>query len=242
MTRNIVPNPFQFLYKTLFITGIVLYIPAIFTIIWLDQLITVYIGLAQTMLFFTGIIFLIKGKQDIRGIQTMLQSEILAHWIYDQSHWKTYSNAEYKRQKQNAYSTLIAFFAAGLLLGWTGYKGMMVTDGLMIGAVLGFYSFAIGMVYAKSVLNHSEHPPFEAFISPTSAYINGIFIDWSSPGITLRHTSIANDNESGVRSLLIKYSVRGKYGGQEKEMYVPIPDGCLDVAANVTQRLQQQIQ
>lgn len=232
-----IQNPYQYLFRTLIVGAFALNIPALIFMMSGNSLITMYLGLTQFMMFTIGVVFLIKGKQDVRSIIRLLNGELLAHWTYNQTHWSTFAHAEYKRQKENAIVTMVVFLIAGPLLAWIGYKDMTMSDGVAIGVVLGIFTFGIGMVYARNVLKRSEQPPYEAFISLASAYINGILLDWTSSGIVFLGASVAKDIESNDSSIMIRYKVRGRYGYQEKEMFVPIPSEKKDEAQTIAAKL-----
>lgn len=239
MIQREIPNPYKSLYRTLIIAAFVMNIPAVISMMSGNTIITMYLGMAQFIMFIVGVIFLISGKQEVRGILRLLEGNLLAHWTYEQFHWKKSSEMEFHRQRQNAMSTMLVFLLVGPLAGWFGFNGMTLMMGITLGTLLGIFSFGIGMIYASSVLKKSKKPPFEAFISDSAAFINGIFVDWSSTGISLIRAKISSDQDTGSPSLLITYSVRGRYGVQERELFVPIPNDKSQEAHTVVKKLNQ---
>ncbi len=236
MIERTIPNPYQNLYRTLIAAAFLMNVPAVILLMSGNQTITMFFGLAQFLMFFLGVIFLITGKKEVRGILRLLQGELIVHWTYDRFLWKRFADAELRRQQQNAASTLAAFLVAGPLLALTGYKGMTMNEGIVLGISLGIFAYGVGMIHARGVHKRSARPPFEAFIGPSSAFINGTYLDLTESNIRLTNIAVGNDPDTGHSSIVISYAKRGRHGMHHWELMVPIPDGKKDEAARVIAR------
>lgn len=238
MIHREIPNPYQPLFRSLIAGAFLMNIPAVIALLSGHRLITTYLGVFQFMMFILGIVLLVKGKQQVRGIMKMLQGELLVHWTYPSFQWKRYAEMEYRRNMKEAMITMVVFLLAGPLLAYIGYKDMSLTYGIVIGSLLGLFGGAIGIVHARGILRRSKKPPFEAMISKDAAFINGVFIDWTAANVRLADVDILQESGESLPSILLKYSLRGKYGRQHKELHVPIPNGSMNDAKRIVSTLK----
>ena len=219
-------NPHLPIIKAFIIAAGILQLVSIVGWISGSALIGTLAGVFEFGLAVVIVVLVIKGQSELQKIYRLIAGEnLLAHWAYPENVWEPYVEEEYKRQISNGKITMIVFLIAGPFVGYCKDSNEGVLYGIGLGICLGLLSLLMGYSIAHDMRKRSAAPPYEAFISSTSVYINGTFVDWSASGFSFVSASIATESKTGLHSLLVKYSVSGRYGLQEKEMYIPIPEG-----------------
>ncbi len=185
------------------------------------------------------VIVLVAGRKAARKIRLLLDGNgLLAQWEYSENIFQTYIDAEFHRQRSNANITLLVFLIAGPVIGIAeeGISGVWI--GIALGIGLGAFAYSIGYGLAVDFRKRGMTPPHEAYISESSVYLNGLFVEWNSMGSQLVSTEIQNDEATGMPSIFFVYTIRGRYGVQTKELFVPIPEGKIHEAQKIITQLQ----
>jgi hypothetical protein len=223
MIQRNIPNPFQSMYRTLIAAAFLMNIPAVMMMMSGNRAMTSMFGLVQFLMFGAGVALLIHGKSIVRNILHLLNGPMLLHWTYDEDHWKEFSREEFRQRRLATIAVLVSLLLAGPAASLAGFGGISINDGMLLGSILGLTGFGVMNMYARGVLKRSGLPPFEAFIAAKGAFINGVFIDWSTSGTIL--LDIRLDGRGKAALLVLRYSVRTLKGRREKEITVPVPNG-----------------
>jgi hypothetical protein len=191
-------------------------------------------AVAQFIAFVIGILFYFAGKSTIKKIKKLISGEKqIAHWSFSGNVWQTYTHAEIRRQMADLRKNIIIIFFIGPLVGCIKEPEHWLTTGLILSGVLCGLVFMVQYPMIAAYRKRSDDPPYEVYFSPISAYLNGSYYEWSNMGTRLVKAEILNDPDSQIPSLLITYAVRGRYGEEEKKLYVPIPPDKMDEAQNI---------
>ena len=184
-------------------------------------------------------VLLPAGKRAAGMIRQLREgTDLLVKWEYPSDTFQNFTVAEYRRQLTNANITAGVLVLAGPFVGLfkDGEDGLMV--GVAVGVGLALLAYLLGFLMAKNFFDRASAPPHEALISSSSVYLNGVFAQWSSSGAEFVSAEVKNDELSGLPSVFIIYTVRGRYGRQTKELYVPIPDGKMHEAQKIITQLK----
>ncbi len=234
-----IPLPHKNAILALIIASVVLSVGSVILFILEFTMQSIYLGVFQSIAFFLALILLFLGMHDKKEIAKLVNGEnLLAHWFFDSASWKSFIESEYQRQKENAITTAIAFFIVGPIAGLIKDPENWYISGPIMGATLGGLGYFIGIISAKSFATTAQSSPPEIFIGNSGIYVHGLFISFNGVGRRLMNIEILPDPHSQQQSLKIVYSVRGKYGMQEREFFVPIPAGKGTEAKNILSQLQ----
>ncbi len=184
-------------------------------------------------------VLLPAGKKAAGMIRQLREgTDLLVRWEYPSDTFRNFTVAEYRRQLTNVNITAGVLVLAGPVVGLfkDGEDGLPV--GIAVGVGMALLAYLLGFLMAKNFFDRASAPPHEALISSSSVYLNGVFAQWSSSGAEFGSAEIKNDELSGLPSVFIIYTVRGRYGRQTKELYVPIPDGKMHEAQKIITQLK----
>ncbi len=227
-------NPYKSLIRTMFIFAVVLNIASL--AVWMVglQFPGFIFGLFALMVSVLIVVFFLTGKKAAVKIRALVQGEgLLARWEYPGSVFRQFIVSEYQRQMTNANITAGVILIAGPFVGLFKDGSAGLPAGIAVGAGLALFAYLLGFAMAKDFHRKALTPPHEAYLSASCVYVNGMFIDWSSYGAGFVSAEIKNDELTGWPCIFITYTVRGRYGRQTKDVYIPIPDGKIHEAQRI---------
>ena len=221
-----VPHPHTSLLLSLVVSSLLLFVVSTFFFIFGFTEIALIAGIFQSGIFFIVVLLYFFGLRDKKQIERLLSGEdLLAQWNFNADSWNRFVQSEYKRQKENAITTAIAFFIAGPIAGLLKDPDNWYISGPIMGAALGGFGYFIAVTSAKAFRKTAAVEKPEIYIGRRAIYIHGLFISFTGIGRRLQRIEITADPDSQQQSLKISYFVRGRYNEQEREFFVPIPIG-----------------
>lgn len=229
-----VRNPYRSLIRVmLFVaSGFILFAAGASTIA--GELVSVLAAVVGAGMLLTATILAVVGRFHIKKIQKLMNGEnLLAVWEYDDNRLEESARAEYNKEISKGKKMLIGFPIVGALVVYLQGETNEIVYGILGGAIAGLIAFSFVYVYAKEYLTQSMQPPFKVFISPTSVYMGGRYIDWSSYGFSFGAAAITETKDRGKPFLQITYNVKGRYGTEEKNLLIPIPPGKKEEAEKI---------
>ncbi|MFZ4622006.1 MAG: hypothetical protein ACOYNS_15700 [Bacteroidota bacterium] len=232
-------NPYRALIRRMFLAAVFMNAAAAAAWIGGQQFAGLCLALFALCISIVIVIFRFAGRKAARKIILLLNGDgVLARWEYPDNIFQRYIDAEFARQRSNANILLIVFLIAGPVVGIAegGMNGIWI--GIGLGVALGAFAYSLGYGLAAEFRKRGMTPPHEAYLSQSSVYLNGMFVDWNSMGSRLVSAEIKKDDGTGMPSIFIIYTVRDRYGEQFKELYVPIPDGKIHEAQKIITQLQ----
>ncbi len=232
-------NPYALLIRRMIIIAVA--VNAVAAMAWISgiELAGIILGTFAFMISVIIAVLLPAGKKAALRISSLREGNgLLLRWEYTAEPFRNFTVAEYRRQLTNANITAGVLVLAGPVVGLykDGEEGLLV--GIAVGVGLALLAYLLGFLMAKDFFDRASSPPFEALISSSSVYLNGLFADWSISGAQCVSAEIRNDELSGMPSILIVYTTRGRYGKQTKELYVPIPEGKMHEAQQIITQLK----
>lgn len=239
MIQRTIPNPFQSLYRTLIAAAFLMNIPAVMMMMSGNKAMTSMFGLVQFLMFGAGVGLLVHGKSIVRSILHLLNGRMLIEWTYESDQWKEFSAEEFRQRRLATMSVMVVLLLTGPAAALAGLGGISINDGMVLGTILGVSGYGVMNMYARGVLRRSGLPPFEAFIAAEGAFVNGVFIDWSSSRTKL--VSILLTGSGKKKAVLLRYSVLTLRGRREKEITIPVPSGEEQTAANAITEISRRV-
>jgi len=232
-------NPYSALIRRMIIIAVALNAAAAAGWISGLELAGIILGTFAFMISVIIAVLLPAGKRAAAKIGRLREGiDLLVRWEYPSDTFRNFTVAEFRRQLTNANITAGVLVLAGPFVGLIkdGEDGIAV--GVAIGIGLALLAYLLGFLMAKDLFDRASAPPHEALISSTSVYLNGIFADWDASGSSFVSAEIRNDDLSGMPSVFIVYTTRGRYGKQSKELFVPIPEGKMNEAQRIITQLK----
>lgn len=166
----------------------------------------------------------------------MRGNNVLAHWVYPPSYWRTYAQKEYLTEKAEKKFLFIIIAGFALFFGFlfwifdfeAGFYVFLVMLGL-IGLIAFTWRFSAWHNYRQNMNGVRE-----AYITKDSVYMNRKFYSWHAAFTSLDKVTLQNN--CGLNLLTFKYTSKNlKTGPQVYLLRVPVPPGEEETAKKILQ-------
>lgn len=213
---------------------------------WLKNVAFVLALVAGSLLVLTLIslpIFYFVGRSGMKDIREMVvEGNHWAHWQYSQDEWQRFAEAEWTRTRGKArtvpFKILGGLVVVCALLSLTS-KDLKLTDGLLVGAVLGVPIGILGgiltYVIGKSTYKKRLANVGEVYIGPKGVYQEGSYSGLKGYGLKLQKVEVQQGDPS-----VLHFEVRDSRGRSTTttEIRVAVPRGQEQQATELVQRFQ----
>jgi hypothetical protein len=185
------------------------------------------LAFVSIFIFIMGIIIMAIYFGRARALDKMLKGEnLLAHWHYSESEWRTYAEREHREQVEinRGMFLMIAIIAVivGVLFILFEPDALVSTIFAIGGIIVIIGITAFSVTYYRRAQNRKYLG--EVYLNRDGAYINRELHTWKSLGCALEGASL--DSKNPVQSILIfEYSAPSRNGRDYFSARVPVPLG-----------------
>jgi hypothetical protein len=179
------------------------------------------------LIFIMGIIIMVIYFGRARVLDKMLKGEnLLAHWHYSESEWRTYAEREHREQVEvnRGMFLMIAIIAVivGVLFVLFEPDALVSTIFAIGGIIVIIGITAFSVTYYRRAQNRKYLG--EVYLNRDGAYINRELHTWKSLGCILEGATMDTTNPTQV-ILVFEYSAPSRNGRDYFSARVPVPLG-----------------
>ena len=189
------------------------------------------------MLALTFLICFFMFIGQARRLDSMFKnSGLLAHWRFNPTEQQEKIKTEYMERKSRNKILLLIIIGFFVLFG--GIFAVFGFDDLeealpflgMMGAILAFICI-VALAAPGSAYRKMKKSPPEVFVGPFSAWVMGEYTQWKAPMTRIRSVRFIPGDDGVV--LEVQYDILQRYGFQQHECRIPVPQGCEEEAGRV---------
>jgi hypothetical protein len=163
--------------------------------------------------------------------------DILAHWIYSDDYWQTYTKKEYVTEKSEKKGLFLIVTAFALFFGFL-FLALDNEGGSYVLLIMLFLIGLTGFAWRFSAWNNYRqnlHGTKEAYITSNAVYINKKFSTWKAP--FTHFDKVVIEKNQGINVLSFHYTIMNRTGPTPYTTRVPIPIGEENTAESIVQTL-----
>jgi hypothetical protein len=182
------------------------------------------ISLLSIVAGITSFVIAIMYQGRAATLDRILKEEnLLAHWKYDPTEWRSYAEKEYKREKSDKRNLFLLVTVVSLVVG-VGFTIAHPDGALITFFVLSAILLLIGFVAVTTTrYNYWMNKKYrgEAYITPDGIYLNRMLHMFRGWGASL--DEVAYDEKDNF--LAFTYSTPNRNGRSDYTLRVPVPAG-----------------
>jgi hypothetical protein len=179
----------------------------------------------------------VTGRRMQRQLQEMMDAA-WAHWTYGEAEWRTFSDAEFARDRKRAQRLPLQIVGTAVVVGaafhfvqnsWTIGHGVLLLGGAFgvpVGLVVGLSTW----LTARSTYRQRLVSPGNVFIGPHGVYQDGAYSTWNAFGLSLMGVTVEKSDPSVLQ---FRIAVRR---AEDWLLRVAIPKGKEKEAAALAKR------